>query len=127
MDQDEWNKFVAYLRDTICCTYDDVRPAEVVTWLFQTWEFDRARPLRDALLRYCLEHLVADLKRGFPTWYQMHMARMTGRPPREFEAKVTPRPPGAGLFHGSMDDLLADVMRHEHVVTMSPRSGCTST
>ena len=92
--------------------YDDVTPAEVVTWLLSTWPLDRERPSRDAVLRHCLEHIVAELKQGIPTWYQMHQARMTGRKQSEFEAKVTPRPLGAGLFHGSMDDLRADVVRN---------------
>jgi hypothetical protein len=108
----EWDRFTAYLIRTIGAMYDDVTPAEVVAWLFQTWEFDRARPSRDEMLGFCLEHLAAGIKRDLPTWSQLHMARMTERKPTDLERKETPRPPGAGLFHGHMDDLLADVMRN---------------
>jgi hypothetical protein len=56
MDQDEWNVFNSYLWDLIgrqC--FDDVTPAELVTWLLQSWRFDKARPSRDELLRFFLE------------------------------------------------------------------------
>ena len=38
---------------------------------------------------------------------------MTGGNPYDFEPKVTPRPPGGGIFLvGSMDELRADVVRN---------------
>ena len=37
----------------------------------------------------------------------------TGKDPYDCERRVTPRPPGAGLFVDSMDELRADVIRHD--------------
>jgi len=42
----------------------------------------------------------------------MHEGLVTGKNSYECERKVTPRPPGAGIFHGSMDELRADVVRN---------------
>ena len=113
MDQDKWNAFIDFLWDRISRRmYDDVTPAEVVTWLLQTWEFDRDRPSRDELLRFFLEYTVADIQNKLPTWHQIHEGLLTGKNPYECERKVTPRPPGAGMFLGSMEELRADVVRH---------------
>ena len=59
-----------------------------------------------------LEHTVAEIKQRLPTWWQIHMALVTGKNAYEFERKVTPRPPGAGIFLGSMEELRADVVRN---------------
>ena len=37
---------------------------------------------------------------------------VTGKNPYECERKITPRPPGAGMFLGSMEELRADVVRN---------------
>jgi hypothetical protein len=47
-----------------------------------------------------------------PTWWQIHEAAITGKNPDECERKVTRRPPGAGLFVQSMDELRAYVVRN---------------
>jgi hypothetical protein len=113
MELDKWNRFIDFLWDRIGRRmHDDVTPAEVVTWLLQTWEFDRERPSRDEVLRHCLEQTVAEIKQRLPTWWQIHEANVTGKNPYECERKVTPRPPGAGMFLGSMDELRADVVRN---------------
>ncbi len=66
MDQEEWKAFTDYLVRTMGAMYDDVEPGEVVTWLLATWHLDKARPSRDEMLRFCLEHLVAGIKRDLP-------------------------------------------------------------
>jgi hypothetical protein len=43
--------------------------------------------------------------------HQLLQANATGESPYKFEPKVTPRPPGAGLFVHSMEALRADVLR----------------
>jgi hypothetical protein len=114
MDQDRWKAFVFdFLRERIGRMYDDVSPAEVVTWLLAAWPLDKVRPSRDEVLRHCLEHTVAELKSQLPTWRQIHEGLVTGKNPYDCEPKVTPRPPGAGLFPVSTDEL------HVHV----PRNG----
>ena len=90
---------------------DDVTPAEVVTWLLSTWHDDHERPSRE-VLRYLLEHMVAEMKSKLPTWHQIHQGLVTGKNPYECKRKVTPRPPGAGMFLGSMEELRADVVRN---------------
>ena len=72
---------------------------------------------------YLAEHIVAELKSQLPTWWQMHEGLVTGRNPCECERKVTPRPPGAGIFHGSMDELRADVVRNGLGVVEGGRGG----
>jgi hypothetical protein len=111
MDQGEWNAFNSYLWDLIGTRcYDDTAPAEVVTWLLQTWPFDKARSSRDELLRF---FPVTDIQSKLPTWWQIHEGLITGKNPYDCERKVTPRPPGAGIFRvGSMEDLRADVVRN---------------
>ncbi len=59
-----------------------------------------------------LEYTVASLKMQLPTWWQIHEAAVAGKNPYDCERKVTPRPPGAGLFVQSMEDLRADVVRN---------------
>jgi hypothetical protein len=104
MDQDRWKAFCFdFLRDRISRMHDDATPAEIVTWLLWTWHFDKERPSKDEVLRHCLEHTVAELKSQLPTWWQIHESAITGKNPYECERKVTPRPPGAGLFVGSAD------------------------
>jgi hypothetical protein len=114
MDQEKWKAFVDFVWDRIGRRmHDDVTPAEVVTWLLSTWHDDHERPSRDEVLRHCLEQTVAEIKKTLPTWYQAHMGLVTGGNPYEFEPKVTPRPPGAGIFLvGSMEELRADVVRN---------------
>ena len=70
------------------------------------------RPSRDELLRFFLEHLVTDIKGKLPTWFQIHEGLVTGKNPYECERKITPRPPGAGMFLGSMEELRADVVKN---------------
>jgi hypothetical protein len=115
MDQEEWRAFVFdFLRNRMGSRmYDDVRPHEVVTWLLSTWDTDPDRPSKDAVLRHMLENVVAQLKTQLPTWWQIHEGAVTGKNPYDCERKVTPRPPGAGIFLvGSMDDLREHVTRH---------------
>ena len=115
MDQEEWRAFVFdFLRNRMGSRmYDDVRPHEVVTWLLSTWDTDPDRPSKDAVLRDMLENVVAQLKTQLPTWWQIHEADLTGKNPYDCERKVTPRPPGAGIFLvGSLDDLREHVTRH---------------
>jgi hypothetical protein len=68
----------------------------VATWLLQTWPFDKARPSRDELLRFFLEHTVADIQKKLPTWAQINEANCTGKNPYDCERRVTPRPTGGG-------------------------------
>ena len=64
-------------------------------------------------MRCCvLEHMVAEMKSKLPTWHQIHQGLVTGKNPYECKRKVTPRPPGAGIFLGSMEELRADVVRN---------------
>ena len=113
MDQAKYNAFVDFIWDRVGRRMqDDVTPAEVVTWLLSTWHDDHDRPSRDELLRFFLEHLVADIKSKLPTWWQIHEGLVTGKNPYECERKITPRPPGAGMFLGSMEELRADVVRN---------------
>jgi hypothetical protein len=115
MDQEErWKAFIDFIWDRIGSRmHDDVTPAEVVTWLLRTWHDDPERPSRDEVLRHYLECTVADMKQKLPTWWQIHEALLTGKNAYECERKVTPRPPGAGIFRvGSMEDLRADVVRN---------------
>ena len=113
MDQDRWKTFAFdFLREHMSRMYDDVSPKEVVDWLLWSWHFDKERMSKDEVLRHCLEHIVAELKSQLPTWWQMHEGLVTGKNPYACERKVTPRPPGAGIFHGSMEDLRADVVRN---------------
>jgi hypothetical protein len=52
MDQDKWKAFTFdFLRERIGRMYDEVTPAEVVTWLLATWPLDNERPSRDEVLR----------------------------------------------------------------------------
>ncbi len=112
-DEEKWRAFTFdFLREHISRMYDDVTPKEAVDRLLWSWHFDKERMSKDEVLRHCLEHIVAELKSQLPTWWQMHEAIITGKPPQECERKVTPRPPGAGIFHGSMDELRADVVRN---------------
>ena len=92
--------------------HDTVEAPEVVDWLLRTWDFDKERPSKDAVLRHILEHTVAELKSQLPTWHQLLQANATGRSPYEFERVLTPRPPGAGLFVDSIDRLRTDVVRN---------------
>ena len=113
MDEDKYNAFTS----TSCATassrmYDDVTPTEVVTLVALDLARRHEERSRDELLRLFLEHLVADLKSQLPTWWQIHEAQLTGKNPYECERKVTPRPPGAGMFLGSMGELRADVVRN---------------
>ncbi len=87
-----------FLRERVGRMYDDVSPAEVVTWLLATWRLDKERPSRDEVLRHFLEYTVASLKMQLPTWWQIHEVAVAGKDPYECERKVMPRPPGAGLF-----------------------------
>jgi hypothetical protein len=113
MDEAKYNAYVDFVWDRISRRmYDDVTPAEVVTWLLSTWHDDPDRPSRDELLRFFLEHLVVDIKQRLPTWWQIHEGLVTAKNPYECERKVTPRPPGAGMFLGSMEELRADVVRN---------------
>jgi hypothetical protein len=80
--------------------------------VFANWAFDKSRPSRDEVLRHCLEHTVADIKSKLPTWAQIHVSNCTGKNPYDCDRKETPRPPGAGLFVGSMEGLRADVVRN---------------
>ena len=113
MDEDKWRAFTFdFLRERMSRMYDDVSPKEVVDWLLWSWHFDKERMSKDEVLRHCLEHIVAELKSQLPTWWQMHEGLVTGKNSYECERKVTPRPPGAGIFHGSMDELRADVVRN---------------
>ncbi len=117
MDEDRWRAFTFdFLREHICRMYDDVTPKEVVDWLLRSWHFDKERMSKDEVLRHCLDHIVAELKSQLPTWWQMHEAIITGKPPHECERRVTPRPPGAGIFHGPMGELRADVVKNGLVV-----------
>jgi len=56
------------------------------------------------VLRHLLEHVVAELKGQLPIWFQIHQGLVTGKDPYTCERKVTPRPPGAGLFEMSLTD-----------------------
>ncbi len=115
MDEEGWRAFVfCFVRDRMGNRmYDDVTPAEVVTWLFSTWDLDRDRPSKDEVLRHLLEHVVAQLKQQLPTWWQIHEATVTGKSPYDCERKETPRPPGAGIFLiGSLDELRGHVVRN---------------
>ena len=113
MDEDRWRAFTfGFLREHMGRMYDDVSPKEVVDWLLWSWHFDKERMSKDEVLRHCLEHIVAELKSQLPTWWQMHEGLVTGKNPYACERKVTPRPPGADIFHGSMDDLREHVTRH---------------
>jgi len=113
VEQEKWKAFVDFVWDRVGRRmYDDVTPAEVVTWLLRTWHDDPDRPSRDEVLRHLLEHTVAEIKQRLPTWHQIHEANLTGKNPYECERKVTPRPPGAGMFLGSMEELRADVVRN---------------
>jgi hypothetical protein len=70
-------------------------------------------PARDELLRFFLEHTVADIQKKLPTWWQIHEGLVTNKNPYECERKVTPQPPGAGMFRvGSMAVQRADVVRN---------------
>jgi hypothetical protein len=107
MDEDRWKAFCFdFLRTAMSGMYDDVTPKEVVEWLLWSWHFDKERPSKDEVLRHCLEHTVAELKSQLPTWWQIHEAGVTGKNPYDCERKVTPRPPGAGLFVGAFFDEL---------------------
>ena len=64
------------------------------------------------MLRHFLEYTVASLKAQLPTWWQIHEAAVSGKNPYECARKETPRPPGAGLFVQSMDELRTDVVRN---------------
>jgi hypothetical protein len=113
MDEDKWRAFTFdFLRERMSRMYDDVSPKEVVDWLLRTWDWDKERPSRDEVLRHCLECTVSQLKSQLPTWWQLLQANATGKSPYDFERKVTPRPPGAGLFVDSMESLRADVVRN---------------
>ena len=113
MDQDKWKTFAfGFLREHMSRMYDDVSPKEVVDWLLRSWHFDEVPMSKDEVLRHCLEYIVAELKSQLPTYWQIHEADLTGKNPYECERKVTPRPPGADIFHGSMDDLREHVTRH---------------
>ena len=113
MEQEKWKAFIDFVWDRIGRRmYEDVTPAEVVTWLFSNWHGDRDRPSGDEVLRHYLEGTVAEIKQRLPTWWQIHEGLVTGKNPYECERKVTPRPPGSGIFHGSMDELRADVVRN---------------
>jgi hypothetical protein len=111
MEMEKWEPFIDYLRATISKMHDDVSAGEVIDWLLRTWPFHKEIPSRDEVLRHCLEYTVAELKSQLPTWHQLLQANATGESPYKFERKVTPRPPGAGLFVDSMEDLRADVVR----------------
>ncbi len=78
----------------------------VADWLLWSWHFDKDRPSKDEVLRHCLEHTVAELKSQLPTYWQIHESAITGKNPYECERKITPRPPGAGLFVGEFFDQL---------------------
>jgi hypothetical protein len=114
MEQDRWKVFIDFVWDRVGRRMqDDATPRENVTWLLSTWDLDRERPSRDEVLRHCLEDVVAEIKQRLPTWWQIHEANVTGKSPYDCERKITPRPPGAGIFLvGSMEELRADVVRN---------------
>jgi len=122
MDEEGYRAFAFdFLRRAIGTMYDDVSPKEIVDWLLSNWPKDQ--PSKDEVLRHLLEHVVEQLKAQLPTWFQIHQGLVTGKDPYTCERKVTPRPPGAGPIVDSMDDLRADVVRHD---LRRGRGGCSS-
>jgi hypothetical protein len=112
MDEDKWRAFTFdFLRRHIGKMHDDATPQEIVDWLLLNWP--KEQPSRDEVLRHLLENVAAQLKDQLPTWWQIHQGDITKRNPYEFERRVTPRPPGAGLFVDSMDELRDEVVRRD--------------